>query len=87
MARRAAHSIGVTRHQLTSFRHAARGSTSGHHTSLLLLIAVVLGYQTLGTIGEWVMKGDFMLACQDFRMGIPGMLLQIAGGYLILPKK
>ena len=57
------------------------------HTSLLLLIAVVLSYQTISTIGEWVMKGDFMLACQDFRMGIPGMLLQIAGGYLILPKK
>lgn len=57
------------------------------HTSLLLLIAVVLGYQVTGTLGEWIIKGDFFLACQDFRIGIPGMLLQIIGGYIILPRK
>lgn len=57
------------------------------HTSLLLLIAVVLGYQTVGTLGEWIMKGNLFLACQDFRMGIPGMLLQIIGGYLIIPRR
>ena len=55
--------------------------------SLVLLIAVVLGYQVLGTIGEWILNGDFMLACQDFRLGIPGMLLQIAGGRLIINAK
>lgn len=48
------------------------------------LILTVLGYQALGTLGEWVMKGDFFLACQDFRIGIPGMLLQILGGYLLI---
>lgn len=57
------------------------------HTSILLLVAVVLGYQTVGTLGEWIMKGDLFLACQDFRMGIPGMLLQIIGGYLIIPRR
>lgn len=52
-----------------------------HKASLGLLIAVVLGYQVLGTLGEWALKGDFLLACQDFRIGIPGMLLQIFGGW------
>ena len=50
----------------------------------LLLTAVVLSYQTLGTLGEWAMKGDFWLAAQDFRMGIPGMLLQVFGGWVFI---
>lgn len=53
-----------------------------HKASLGLLIAVVLGYQIVGTLGEWILNGDFFLACQDFRIGIPGMLLQIIGGWL-----
>lgn len=52
--------------------------------SLGLLIAVVLGYQTIGTLGEWIIKGDFFLACQDFRIGVPGMLLQIIGGWVLI---
>ena len=52
--------------------------------TLSLLTTVVLGYQLLGTLGEWALKGAFFLACQDFRLGIPGMLLQILGGYLLL---
>lgn len=52
--------------------------------SLGLLIAVVLGYQTVGTLGEWILKGDFFMACQDFRIGIPGMLLQIIGGWALI---
>lgn len=49
-----------------------------------LMIATVLAYQILGTFGEWAMKGDFYLAIQDFRIGIPGMLLQILGGYAFI---
>lgn len=52
--------------------------------SLLLLAAVVLAYQAVGTLGEWAIKGDFILACQDFRIGIPGMLLQIVGGWFFI---
>lgn len=52
--------------------------------SLLLMLGVVLAYQVLGTLGEWAMKGDFYLAAQDFRIGIPGMLLQVFGGYLFI---
>lgn len=52
--------------------------------SLMLLVAVVIGYQAVGILGEWLIKGDFILACQDFRIGIPGMLLQIFGGWVVI---
>ncbi len=49
-----------------------------------LLLGVVLAYQAVGTLGEWAMKGDFWLAAQDFRIGIPGILLQVFGGWLFI---
>ena len=52
--------------------------------SLLLLVAVVLFYQVVGTLGEWIMVGDFYKAVQDFRIGLPGMVLQIVGGWLFI---
>ena len=52
--------------------------------TLPLMLATVLTYQMLGTLGEWAMKGDLYLAMQDFRIGIPGMLLQILGGYAFI---
>lgn len=52
--------------------------------SLALLIAIVLGYQLTGCAAEWLMKADFIAACQDFRIGIPGMLLQIFGGWALI---
>lgn len=52
--------------------------------SLWMLALVVLSYQTIGTLGEWIMKGDLFLAMQDFRIGVPGMLLQIFGGWVII---
>ncbi len=52
--------------------------------SIKLLVLVVLSYQIIGTFGEWAMKGDFLLAIQDFRIGIPGMLLQVFGGWVLI---
>lgn len=52
--------------------------------SIVLLTIVVLAYQMIGTLGEWAITGDFILACQDFRIGIPGMLLQIFGGRVVI---
>lgn len=37
-----------------------------------------------GVLGELALCGDFFLVCQDFRIGIPGMLLQIIGGCLAI---
>ncbi|WP_455672139.1 ECF transporter S component [Phocaeicola sp.] len=52
--------------------------------TLPALLGVVLTYQVIGTLAEWAIVGSFYLAAQDFRIGIPGMLLQIFGGYALL---
>lgn len=52
--------------------------------SIPILALVVLFYQIAGTLGEWILTGSFYLAIQDFRIGIPGILLQIFGGYLFI---
>lgn len=52
--------------------------------SIPILVLVVLSYQIAGTLIEWSMVKDFVVAVQDFRIGIPGMLLQIVGGYLLI---
>lgn len=65
---------------------AAAGFTARRfrRVSLLLLIGVVLFYQVVGSAGEWALSGSLTAALQDFRIGIPGMLLQIFGGYLLI---
>ena len=52
--------------------------------SLLLLAAVVAAYQLVGGMAEWAISGSLDAALQDFRLGFPGMLLQIGGGYAVL---
>lgn len=49
--------------------------------TLPLMLAVVLTYQVVGTFGEWALTGSFYAAAQDFRVGLPGMALQVVGGY------
>ena len=48
------------------------------------LLAVVLLYQVVGSLIESAMLGSLSLGFQDFRIGIPGMLLQVFGGYLFI---
>ncbi len=52
--------------------------------TLLSLLLVVLAYQVLGTLGEWAITGSLAAALQDFCLGLPGMLAQVVGGYLVL---
>lgn len=52
--------------------------------SLITLLIVIMLYQCVGTLVEWAMTSSFYVAIQDFRIGIPGMLLQLFGAYLIL---
>lgn len=52
--------------------------------TFLSLLAVVLIYQLLGTLGEWAMIGNLYTALQDFRIGLPGMAFQVIGGYALL---
>lgn len=49
-----------------------------------VLIGVVLSYQIVGCMAEWIMEKSFFEGIQDFRLAIPGMLLQIFGGYFVL---
>ncbi len=52
--------------------------------SIILLGAVVFSYQVLGALGEWVITSSFHTAIQDLRIGIPGMLVQVFGGWLLI---
>ena len=72
--------------ELDVVRNASAGYAASHfkRASFGLLVAVVLAYQILGTLGEWAIVGDFALAVQDFRIGLPGMALQIVGGWLFI---
>lgn len=52
--------------------------------SIPILLLVVLTYQVIGTLAEWAMVADLSKAVQDFRVGIPGMLIQVLGGYICI---
>lgn len=48
------------------------------------LFLVVVLYQISGCLLEWMIKGSLLSALQDFRLGIPGLIFQILGGYAVL---
>lgn len=52
--------------------------------SILGIILAVLAYQVIGFGAEWAITQSFNAAMSDFRIGLPGILLQIAGGFLVL---
>ena len=52
--------------------------------SVALLAAVVVFYQIFGTLADWAISGNFDLALSHIRTGIPGLLIQIFGGYAVL---
>jgi hypothetical protein len=54
--------------------------------SVLHLIVVVLVYQIAGSLIEWRITQSFAMATQDLTIGIPGMLIQIFGGWYLLKK-
>lgn len=52
--------------------------------SLWMLAAVVLGYQLAGSLFEWGYTGSLAAAVQDLSIGLPGMLLQLFGGWFVI---
>lgn len=64
----------------------AAGFAASHFrkATVALLALVVMGYQVVGALGEWAITGSLAAALQDFRLGIPGMLLQVFGGWLFI---
>jgi hypothetical protein len=47
---------------------------------------VVLAYQIAGSLVEWGITQSFAKAMQDLTIGIPGMLIQVFGGWILLKK-
>lgn len=52
--------------------------------SLLGILLAILAYQVVGTGIEWVLTQNFFIAVQDFRIGLPGMMIQLVAGYFVL---
>ena len=66
-----------------AFAAAYAAKWSGR-VSLLAIVGAVLAYQIVGAGAEWALTGSFAEAMQDFRLGFPGILFQIFGGWLVL---
>lgn len=63
------------------------------HVSFGAMAFVILAYQIAGTLGEWAIASlvpslgndpSLFAALQDFRIGLPGMLLQLLGATLLI---
>lgn len=52
--------------------------------SLWSVLIVILSYQLFGSLVEWIMTGSLYAAAVDFRLGVPGMLIQWLGGFLFI---
>lgn len=52
--------------------------------ALWAVALAVLAYQGIGMMAEWGMTGSLTAALQDIRLGWPGMLVQIFGGFAII---
>lgn len=63
---------------------AALASKHAGKVSLPAILLAILAYQLVGTGIEWAMTQNFAIAAQDFRLGVPGMLIQLFGGYFLL---
>ncbi|MDP4238767.1 MAG: ECF transporter S component [Bacteroidota bacterium] len=54
------------------------------HIKIQSLLVVILFYQGIGMIAEFLLTGSFIAAMQDIRLGLPGILFQLIGGYFCL---
>lgn len=52
--------------------------------SIVAVATAIVIYQAIGTIAEWGMTGSMVAALQDLRLGWPGLLIQLFGGYALL---
>ena len=52
--------------------------------SIITLVLVVLAYQLPGMLIEGITRNSLFIATQDVRLGLPGILLQIIGGFFLL---
>lgn len=52
--------------------------------TLFSVAAAVVAYQTVGSLFELALTGCYAAAVQDVRLGLPGIAIQIFGGYAVL---
>ena len=52
--------------------------------SFLGVLLAVLAYQIVGTAFEWILTQNLYIALQDIRIGMPGIFIQVVGGYFAL---
>ena len=52
--------------------------------ALWAVALAVVAYQAVGTMAEWGMTASLTAALQDIRLGWPGILVQIFGGYVVM---
>ncbi len=52
--------------------------------TLPLVALAVFSYQFVGAFFEWGYMGSLSAAVQDVRIGFPGLLLQVCGGYIVI---
>ena len=52
--------------------------------SFLGVLLAVLAYQFIGTAFEWILTQDLYVALQDIRIGLPGIAIQVVGGFFVL---
>jgi hypothetical protein len=63
---------------------AAYAARRFSNVSVGILLGVVLAYQLVGSLAESSLTGSLAKGFQDFRIGIPGMLLQVLGGWAFI---
>lgn len=63
---------------------AAAAAKHFRKVSFLGILLAILAYQVVGTGIEWVLTQNFFIAVQDFRIGLPGMMVQLVVGYFVL---
>ncbi len=52
--------------------------------SIPALAIVIVSYQFFGMAGVWLMTGSLSVAVDELVIGVPGMLLQLFGGYMVI---
>ena len=52
--------------------------------SIITMVLVVLAYQLPGILIDGIANDSFLMALQNVSLGIPGILLQIIGGFFLL---
>lgn len=63
---------------------AAAVASCCRKVSIVAVTAAIVIYQAIGTMAEWGMTGSMAAALQDLRLGWPGLLVQLFGGYALL---